>query len=184
MKICIDPGHAGRNTDPGAVNPSTGLEEADMTLMVARLVKQYLEAAGCEVLLTRTEWEQPETDDLDYRTSLSNNWGADVFVSLHCNSADNRDARGYEIWTSPGVTAGDTLANCIYKQISGTFPDMANRGEKEARFYVLTHTDAPACLVEMAFISNDTEAQLLSTPYWQDRMAGAIARGITDYGKE
>jgi len=184
MKTCIDPGHAGRNTDPGAVNPNTGLQEADMALMVARLVKQYLEAAGCEVKLTRTEWEQPETDDLDYRTSLSNNWGADVFVSLHCNSADNRDARGYEVWTSPGETAGDKLADCIYSQITTTFPDMANRGKKEANYYVLTHTDAPACLVEMAFISNDAEAQLLSTPHWQDMMARAIARGITDYEKE
>ncbi|WP_425057602.1 Sporulation-specific N-acetylmuramoyl-L-alanine amidase [Sporomusa carbonis] len=187
-KICIDPGHAGRNTDPGAVNPATGLQEADVTLIISRLVQKYLTAAGCEVMLTRTDWEQAETDNLSYRTELANSWGADVFVSLHCNSASNPSAAGFEVWTSPGQTQGDRLATCIYNQIAGEFPDRYGRvdysdgdPDKESRFYVLTQTDAPACLVEMAFVSNAEEAALLANPTWQDRMARAIARGVTDY---
>ena len=46
---------------------------------------------------------------------------------------------------------------------------------------MLIHTDAPACLVEMAFISNEEEAILLVDTAWQDRYARAIARGVTDY---
>ena len=184
----IDPGHAGRNVDPGAVNQSTGLQEADVALFVSKLVETQLLAAGHEVKLTRTDWEQAETDDLNVRTSLSNDWGADLFVSIHCNSAASPNAAGYEVWTSPGDTEGDALATCIYAQIAIEFPDRTGRADysdgdpdKESRFYVLVHTNAPACLVEMAFISNDEEAALLSDVAWQTRYARAIARGVTDY---
>lgn len=188
MRVVIDPGHAGRNIDPGAVNKTTGLQEADISLSVSRLVEKYLLAVGYEVKLTRTDFEQVETDDLSYRTTLANDWGADIFISLHCNSATNQKAKGYEVWTSPGNTLGDKLATCIYEQIAAEFPDRAGRTDysdgdpdKESRFYVLVHTDAPACLVEMAFISNDAEAELLADAAWQDRYARAIARGVTDY---
>ena len=187
MRIVIDPGHAGRNVDPGAVNQSTGLQEADVALFVSKLVETQLLAAGHEVKLTRTDWEQAETDDLNVRTSLSNDWGADLFVSIHCNSAVSPNAAGYEVWTSPGDTEGDALATCIYAQIAIEFPDRTGRADysdgdpdKESRFYVLVHTNAPACLVEMAFISNDEEAALLSDVAWQTRYARAIARGVTD----
>ena len=188
MKVVIDPGHAGRNIDPGAVNATTGLQEADVALSVSRLVEKYLLAVGYEVKLTRIDWEQAETDDLSYRTALANDWGADIFISLHCNSAENPRAEGYEVWTSPGDTLGDTLATSLYRQIADEFPDRKGRTDysdgdpdKESRFYVLVHTDAPACLVEMAFISNEEEAALLADAAWQDRYARAIARGVTDY---
>ena len=58
MKVVIDPGHAGRNVDPGAVNAVTGLQEADVALQVSRLIESQLLAAGNEVKLTRTEREQ------------------------------------------------------------------------------------------------------------------------------
>ena len=188
MKIVIDPGHAGRNVDPGAVNRSSGLQEADVALAVSQIIAMELVQVGHEVKLTRTEWEQVETDELGFRTSLANDWGADVFVSIHCNSAANPAAKGYEIWTSPGETQGDVLATCIYAQIAMEFPDRTGRADysdgdpdKESRFYVLVHTDAPACLVELAFISSDEEAALLSDEKWQGRYAQAIAKGIQDY---
>ena len=188
VKLVIDPGHAGRNVDPGAVNAATGLQEADVALFVSKLVESQLFAAGHEVKLTRTDREQAETDDLSVRTSLSNDWGAELFVSIHCNSAASPNAQGYEVWTSPGDTESDVLATCIYEQIAAEFPDLAGRADysdgdpdKESRFYVLVHTEAPACLVEMAFISNDEEAALLADARWQSRQAGAIARGIAEY---
>ena len=187
MRIVIDSGHSG-SPDPGAVNARTGLRESDVALAVSRLVEAELTQAGHVVKLTRTDWEEPKTDDLEYRTSLANDWGAELFVSIHCNSAASPNAAGYEIWTSPGETQGDVLATCIYKQIAAEFPNRAGRADysdgdpdKESRFYVLVHTDAPACLVEMAFISNDEEAAFLSDAVWQQRYARAIARGITDY---
>ena len=188
MKIVIDPGHAGRNIDPGAVNKISGLQEADITLMISKLLENCLLEDGHEVKLTRNNWEEEETDDLSYRTALANSWGADIFISLHCNSAENENAKGYEIWTSPGDTLGDRLATCIYGEIANEFPYMPGRADyfdgdpdKEARFYVLLHTEAPACLIETAFISNSEEASLLADVAWQERYARAIARGVNNY---
>ena len=188
MKIVIDPGHAGRNIDPGAVNKISGLQEADITFMIAKLLESCLLEDGHEVKLTRNNWEEAETDDLSYRTALANGLGADIFISLHCNSAENENAKGYEIWTSPGDTLGDRLATCVYEEIAETFPDMPGRvdysdgdPDKEARFYVLLHTEASACLIEMAFISNAEEASLLADVEWQEKYAKAIAQGVKSY---
>lgn len=187
-KVCLDPGHAGGNIDPGAVNPETGLQEADVTLAVSKLVAKYLEAVGHEVILTRTESEQAETDSLAYRCNLANDWGAELVVSIHCNAAASAQANGTEIFTTLGETEGDRLATCVINQVTATFPDLRLRADwddgdpdKEQNFYMLRYTDAPAALLEMAFISNAQEAEQLADPAWQNEMSRAVARGITDY---
>lgn len=187
-KICIDPGHAGRNVDPGATNKVTGLQEADVVLAISKLVQTYLTRVGYNVMLTRTTEEDAASDDLGYRCDLSNEWQADLFVSIHCNSAENPLAEGSEIWTYVGQSEGDVAATKIMNQIQKTFPELYTRADwqdgdvdKESKFYVLKYTDAPACLVELAFISNMDEAAKLADPNWQNDMAKAIARGISDY---
>lgn len=181
-KIVIDPGHAGGNTDPGAVNPITGLQEADVALTVSKLVAHYLEAVGHQVRLTRIEREQPETDSLQYRCDVANDWEADLFISIHCNAATPA-ANGTETWYCYGSEKGKRSATCIQKQIGNSLP-VTDRGIKAAvpgknGLYVLSNTDMPACLVEMAFISNDGDEVLLESQ--QDTFARAIARGITDF---
>lgn len=190
MIIVIDPGHAGGRTDPGAVNRELGLQEANIALSVSKLLGVYLDAVGFEVMLTRLQAEDPKTDDLSFRTEFANSRAADLFISLHCNAAENKQANGFEVWTSPGVTTSDRLATCIFKQMESTFPDGYGRTDysdgdpdKESKFYVLTQTDMPAVLVEMGFISNYEEALFLSDPAWQNEMARAIARGVTDFCK-
>ncbi|CQR70205.1 Sporulation-specific N-acetylmuramoyl-L-alanine amidase [Sporomusa ovata DSM 2662] len=187
-KICLDPGHAGGNIDPGAVNGKMGLQEAIINLVIASQVKKHLVAAGYQVLMTRTKAEQVETDSLKYRCELANNWGADLVVSLHCNSAASEQANGTEIYTSLGETNGDRLATCIINQITASFSDLQLRADwddgdpdKEQNFYILRYTDAPAVLLEMAFISNPEEAAKLADSAWQRDMARAVARGISDY---
>jgi N-acetylmuramoyl-L-alanine amidase len=93
-----------------------------------------------------------------------------------------------EIYTTPGQTAADSLAGCIMRQLEGEFPALNVRGDwsdgdvdKEAGLYVLLHTDAPAVLIELAFISNEHEEALLRSPEAQRRYAAAIARGIIDW---
>ena len=87
MKVFINPGHAPNgNPDPGAVNNTTGLRESDVAATIGNLVKKYLEAAGCECQLF-------QSDDLYEIVSDSNSWDADVFVSIHCNSAVRRSQR-------------------------------------------------------------------------------------------
>jgi N-acetylmuramoyl-L-alanine amidase len=125
---------------------------------------------------------------LSDRAHLSNTIGADLFLSIHCNAAEASGAHGFEVWTSPGQTGADTAAKCIYEDVDRTFPELWGRCDlsdddvdKEARFYVLTHTLAPAVLVEMAFITNFSEEILLSTDVWRWRYADAIVRGVFDW---
>ena len=177
MKVFLNPGHAPNGVpDPGACNPTTGLRESDVAAKIGALVKKYLEAAGCAVQML-------QSNDLYDIVVSSNSWHADVFVSIHCNSVSDPDANGTECWHYYSSTAGQTLAECIQKQIVDSLP-VTDRGTKGAEpgvngLYVLTNTDAVACLVETAFISNPGDEDLLETR--QDDFARAIARGITDY---
>jgi N-acetylmuramoyl-L-alanine amidase len=92
-RVVIDPGHGGR--DPGAVS-CNGLLEKDVVLKVAKKVAAKLaDKSGFEVILTRS------TDvyiPLEERTAIANSKGADLFVSIHANSAPNRKARGIETY--------------------------------------------------------------------------------------
>lgn len=179
MKVFNNPGHApGGTPDPGAVNPITGLRECDVVLAVGKLVDGYLCAAGCSTQLL-------QSDSLSYVVSAANSWEADVFVSIHCNSAVNTAAKGTETWYCHGSRGGKVLAGYIQQQITASLP-VIDRGLKEATpgvngLYVLSNTDMPAALVELAFISNPSDERLLADAAAQDEFARAIARGITDY---
>ena len=176
MKVFINPGHC-PGVDSGAVNPNSGMQEADVALAIGTLVQGYLEAAGCEVQLL-------QSDNLMYDgegpcvCETANEWPADIFVSIHCNAASG-DARGTEVEIYPGSDASSKLGQCIQSQIVSSLGTV-DRGLKERPgLIVLKHTDMPAVLVETAFIDNDDDAQLLANN--QDDFARAIARGITDY---
>ncbi len=178
MNVFINPGHAPNgNPDPGAVNDNTGLRECDVALAVGDLVTHYLKAAGVGVT------DVFQCDSLEEICNQANASDADLFISIHCNSFANPDAKGTETWACAGSSVGHALANCIQNQIVDALGTV-DRGVKTATpgvngLYVLTNTDAPAVLVELAFISNDEDERLLAKK--QDDFARAIARGVTDY---
>ena len=91
-RLVLDPGHGG--TDRGA-HGSTGLEEKDVTLDIARRVAPVLAAHGIEVLLTRAE---DVFVSLEERTARANSFGADLFVSIHCNASESRSHRAIETY--------------------------------------------------------------------------------------
>lgn len=171
MRVFINPGHDMR-LDPGACG--FGLREADVAWNVGRLVQQYLNNAYVEVS------EIIQDDDLWYVCNQANNSESDIFVSIHCNAAANPLAKGTETFCYGFGSKAEVLASCIQRQIV-TSVETLNRGVKVANFYVLSHTDMPAVLVELAFISNKEDNDLLRNR--QDKFARAIARGITDYGR-
>ena len=168
MKVFINPGHDVA-LDSGAVNPVYGTRECDVARDAGKLLACYLQTAGCEV---RTL----QNDDLGLVCETSNEWGADIFVSLHCN-AFNTQARGTE--TLYKSFNGQRLANDIQSQIIRSI-NTVDRGVKQRTdLWVLNGTDATAVLVEMAFIDNDDDLELLNNDL--DTIVRAIARGITDY---
>ncbi|MCX7970427.1 MAG: N-acetylmuramoyl-L-alanine amidase [Negativicutes bacterium] len=175
--ICVDAGHAGLVSDPGAVGVN-GLAECRVNLAVARLLRTLLTGAGCAVLMTRDRDEDPASDDLAVRAAMANTGRADIFVSLHCNAAANRAAAGSEVFHHPASREGARLAGCIAGALASCRP---SRGVKTAGFYLLRATVMPAVLVEMGFLSNPEEAGWLSLASSQHLLAGQIFAGIADY---
>jgi N-acetylmuramoyl-L-alanine amidase len=172
-KIFINPGHAPNGEpDPGAVNSDTGLRECDVALTIGNKVAQYLQTAGYETQVL-------QSDSLDEICSTANDWPADLFVSIHCNSAANAEAKGAETFSYYGAENSKRLATLIQGQIVNAML-VADRGIKEAGFYVIKNTNMTAVLVETAFISNVDDEAMLSDPARQDDFAKAVARGITD----
>lgn len=174
-RILINPGHD-INIDPGAVNKELNLREADIALAIGKKVLSCLQAEGHEVKLMQD----------DYLTGVinqANAWGADTFVSIHCNSFGNPQANGTETLFYPGSSKGRLLAHCIQASMIESF-NTSDRGIKERQdLAVLKYTAMPSCLVETAFISNAKDAQLLANEEKQQAWAVAIAKGIIDYEK-
>jgi N-acetylmuramoyl-L-alanine amidase len=183
MRIGIDYGHNGPTLDPGAVGPA-GTFESTRTLEIGRRLAEIIAANGYEVVEFRdSEDFVPDgyTDslgDLDQRAAAFNEAGVIAVISLHCNAAENPDAQGIEIFTTVGPTGADPLAAAILAEMATAFPDHINRGQKEAGYYILKRTDAPAVLLEMEFISNPEQEAFLGDPDSQQKIAQAIFAGF------
>lgn len=171
--VVLDPGHGGRS--PGAVSRS-GLREKEINMAICLAVYQALEGLA-EVLLTR---QGDVNVTLAQRAALANAARADCFVSVHCNSSVDRRARGTETFCFPGSAAGRRLAGLLQQHLvrSLYLPD---RGVKTARFAVLRQTRMPAALVEVAFLSNTVEEELLRDQAVRQKAGRALARGIGEF---
>ena len=168
MKIFINAGHC-VGKDSGAVG--FGITEADKVLAIGKKVAAYLNNVGFQTKFL-------QSDSLQAICEESNSWGADLFVSIHCNAA-NTKAQGTETYCYLCSTSGRKFASAVHNSITKKFPELLDRGVKEAGFYVLAHTDCPAILIETAFIDNAHDNQILVER--EEDFAKAIACGVTDF---
>ncbi|MEG0580391.1 MAG: N-acetylmuramoyl-L-alanine amidase, partial [Niameybacter sp.] len=115
---------------------------------------------------------------LSERTKLANAAKADYFISIHCNSFEKPSANGTEtfIYTSVDNNTID-FANHVHQELVDA-TGLRDRGIKSANFAVLRETSMPAILVELAFISNPEEEELLTNDEWLDKVAEGIVKGI------
>src|SRR5699024_11068322 len=171
-KVWLDAGHGGK--DPGAIG--NGLKEKDVTLAITKKVGDELKRHGVKVGYTRTT---DKTVALNRRGPLANNFGADIFVSIHTNAFGNSNAQGVETYSFPGSSKGRNLAKDIHNEIINAKLYTKDRGLKTANFAVLRQTRMPGALTEMAFITNKADSRLLKNK--QNQFATAIAKGILKY---
>jgi len=184
--IAIDPGHGG--SDVGAVGP-TGAYEKDVTLAICRELKNILEEDGATVVMTReTDTEVSSkgaqataVEELQARVDIANAAKANIFLSIHMDSFTNRTARGTTgYYFGGGSTVSRSLADKVRANIVDQLGTMS-RGTQTCNFYVVKHTDMPATLIEVAFISHPDEEKLLTSKDGVRKAALAIADGISDY---
>jgi len=180
-RVVLDPGHGGN--DPGALGTVDGKtkNEKSINLSVAKLVKEELEARGIEVLMTRSE---DATMSLDNRSKYANKNDAAMYVSIHVNAASNAPkANGIEVFYASqnndnyyGTTSKNVAKAILDALIDGT--GATNRGVKVERHYVTRTSLMPAVLIELGFITNESEAAKLVDGSYQKKLANAIADGI------
>jgi N-acetylmuramoyl-L-alanine amidase len=196
LKVCLDPGHGGRDT--GKID-RTALEK-NYTLLLAREVAAMLPSYGIKPILTR---DRDKTMDLSERPDIAQHYGADLFVSLHFNSADNTAVRGLEVHCLPPAGYGSSnsgggrsgwqsspgnnhnnrnilLAWMLHKEILHE-TRMEDRGLKRSHYKVLREARMPAVLIEGGFMSNRADAQNIYNPAFRKKLAQAIVDGIIAY---
>ncbi|MGC1380988.1 MAG: N-acetylmuramoyl-L-alanine amidase, partial [Candidatus Baltobacteraceae bacterium] len=180
--IVIDPGHGG--SDRGTIHG--GVSEADLTLDMAKRLRDILIARGWQVKMTRdTDVDVYAPNDsaheeLQARVDVANNAGARLFVSVHVNAFINAGPYGTTTYISkPDDVA---LARIVETRLAadGTKDD----GVVKSHLYVTLHTRMPAVLVETAFLSNPSDYALLTSPAWRQKVAQEIADGIGQYTQQ
>jgi len=181
--VVVDPGHGG--SDPGAIGP-LGTREKQLNLSLAMQVKDDLEKAGAKVLMTRETdidvfgTKATDREELWARVKVANFNQADIFISIHHNSSANRDARGTSTYYYQKTTYDMMLAQDIQKEMlqAGGLP---NVGVKPANFFVVKNATMPAALLEVGFLSNPQEEQLLGNLAFRQKMSQAIVVGINQF---
>lgn len=177
FKVYIDPGHGGNDT--GAISHS-GRYEKHLNLQMADLMRVCCNRIDVAVLASRYS-------DIDVVESHSareaNEWGADVYVALHCNGFANPAANGFEVLYWHTSDAGHNLAELLCASLTSEFPANKNRGARprnsgDRGATVLSQTKMPAIIVEPGFITNPKEEEWLSRFSTQARIVESIVRAI------
>ncbi len=175
--IVIDPGHGGY--DPGAVG-SAGIKEKDLNLDVALMLYDILQLrTDAKLFLTRS------TDKfitLSNRTQLARHKKADVFLSIHHNSDVIGEKHGIETYVHHNASQSTwALADHIQRSLTASL-GFVDRGILVGNFQVIRQlTDRNALLLELGYLSNQSEAKLLNKTVTKQKAAQAIYEGIIRY---
>jgi N-acetylmuramoyl-L-alanine amidase len=196
--ICLDAGHGGK--DPG--NQVGSNQEKRHTLLLAQELRDELTRANFKVLLTRN---RDTFVDLNWRSEYARRKAADLFVSIHFNSAETSrgSVHGCEVYclVPPGANstnaqgeggAGEWCAGSRHNaqnallayQVQKSLTQrvgIEDRGVRRARFAVLREAAMPAILVEAGFMSHPAEGRKIFTAEYRHQLARAMAEGIVAY---
>lgn len=170
--VVVDAGHGGK--DVGANR--AGIYEKDMTLAVATKLKRALEAKGVHVVMTRSSDMFLELSQI---TGITNKVRPDAFVSVHINSSVKPTLTGIETYYYKPQSL--PLAKSVHKQMMARVSGSPDNGVRKAMYYVIHHTEVPAILCEIGYISNESERNAMLTDTRQSATAEAISTGVVQF---
>lgn len=182
IRIFIDQGHNPSTINAGA--EGNGLREQDITYNVGLYLADLLnQDPNFDARLSRNSPTEvlgtSNTSSLAERVRMANEWPADYFISIHVNANDNPAINGTEVYVYQENTQAYYLGEYILNSIVNIVGTRDNRVRVRPSLYVLRRTTMPSLLVELAYISNPQDAQLLRDNQWQ--FAYAIYLGIVEY---
>lgn len=180
-RIYIDQGHNPVNPNAGA--EGNGFREQDLVFRIGQLTADLLREAGYEVRLSRptteTQLGTSAASSLAARVNDANAWGADLFISLHTNASTISTATGSEAFIFRRGTDAEALAGNLLEQLAYA-TGLPTRGVfARPGLYVLRKTRMPATLIELGFITNPIDAELMA--YSPQLFAAGIANGVLAY---
>ena len=182
IKIYIDQGHNPQNPNAGA--EGNGLREQDIVFRVGTELAELLRRNGnFDVRLSRpsadTQIGTSNSTSLRLRVADANEWGADYFISIHTNAAESPAASGSEAFAFSKPSVAYSLGEDILDGLNEV-TGLRNRGMAvRTNLYVLRKTTMPSVLVELGFITNPSDAELMNTR--PDLFARGIYEGIVRY---
>lgn len=190
--IVIDPGHGG--FDGGAVGKDE-TEEKELSLLIAKRVQDYLQQAGALVFMTRETDKDLATDsskriairkseDIRNRLKFIQDKKADFFITVHLNALPNSRWKGAQTFYYPSFDENEVLANMIQEEIRRNLENTDRQALSIQGIYLLKKAKVPGALVEVGFLSNPEELQMLKDEHYQDQMAGSIYKGVLRYVTE
>lgn len=172
MKVCLDYGHGG--FDSGCIGGD--ILEKDIVKKIGKTVRDLLIKNNVTVIETRKDDEYISLQD---RCNISNKNNCDIFVSIHVNAYSNTTVNGLESYNAPNSVKGLKLSTSIYNSIVDKKLYNNLRGLKENNYTVLTNTNAPACLIELGFLTNIKDRNLIVNKQYD--YAKAVTQGILNY---
>lgn len=188
VTIVLDAGHGGN--DPGAVVKGRDDEtynEKDFALETVLRLERILRDRGYEVILTR---DRDEYIKLSERSKLANDLNAELFLSIHYNLSDNKDANGIEVLygnenkipikTVEQKHFAQALQMALIRETGAKNRTIQDR----SGLIVLKTTKTVAALAELGFISNEGELQKIMDSVYMDKLCIGLANGIDNYVEE
>ena len=184
--VVIDAGHGG--PDPGAVG-KTKILEKDVTLAVAKRVQVFIRQGGGKPVMVRDEDKdlgntsgllKRKREDLAQRIQLAADAQADVYLSIHANSFPNEKLVGPQTFYHADSAEGRALALAIQQELN-LVADGKRVAKANKDFFILKKANQAAVTVELGFLSNPAEEQLLNTPEYQQKLAWGIYQGLCNY---
>ena len=150
---------------------------------------RLLYSDGFSVLMTRTfdtevspkGAEATAVEELEARCEIANQGDADIFISIHADAFTNPEVKGTTAYYyTRGSEASRRLADSVRTAVIDAIGTV-DRGSQSCNFYVVKHTDMPAILLEISFISNPDEEAMMNSETGIQKIAQGMADGIADY---
>lgn len=182
IRIYVDQGHNPSGVNAGA--EGFGVREQDITYQVGQFLYNILSAdyrftAKLSRPTPETTLGYNNTSSLRERVTQANNWPADYFISIHANASENPDINGSEVYVQSSYTPAWYLAMDVLAEIVRRVNTKYNGVFVNPSLYVLRNTTMPAILVELGYITNYEDNQLmLQEPY---QFAYGIYVGLLNY---
>ncbi len=190
--IVLDPGHGGVD---GGAEAFDDTQEKEITLIVSNMVRDYLQQAGAVVYLTREgDYDLAEdntkglsrrkSEDIQNRVAFIKEKEADLFLSIHLNALPDRRWKGAQTFFHPGREQNEELAKAIQSEIRRNLENTNREALAIQQVFLLKYAESTGALVEIGFLSNEEEKELLKTTNYQKKMAASIYEGILKYTTE